>query len=248
MIHIGVSGPIAAGKSTLANGLLAYFLNKDMRTRIVPFAYSVKELAAIELDYTNTHLVQRVADRSTEIFTRLQLWGYDAITANKAASTITTAMEAFPTKPMEKNRRLLQTIGTEIGRDLIDKDIWVKRTKEVLSRNDLDFGLSDDLRFDNEALAVDIHIGISTAGREELYEARKNVFPPEYFFTNHASEQSLTLEPDIVVPIGFSQDVIDLIGYQILVMRNQQQVIDAANSPTKGTVRKTFEHIRDRLK
>lgn len=59
----------------------------------------------------------------------------------------------------EKDRKLLQLIGTESGRDYIDRDIWVKRFVEdtmiankaasLLGQRGMHF-VSDDVRFRNE--------------------------------------------------------------------------------------------------
>ena len=58
-----------------------------------------------------------------------------------------------------KDRELLQTIGTDAGRDTVDKDIWVKRfvqdtqivqiTRKLMGEEDAGF-VCDDCRFPNE--------------------------------------------------------------------------------------------------
>lgn len=49
-------------------------------------------------------------------------------------------------------RYLLQTLGTEWGRNLIDKDIWVKTLLSDYKRNS-DWIITD-VRFENEAMAI----------------------------------------------------------------------------------------------
>jgi len=51
-----------------------------------------------------------------------------------------------------KGRRLLQLLGTECGRECIDKDIWVDawRVRTGLA----DITIADDVRFDNEVDAI----------------------------------------------------------------------------------------------
>lgn len=54
-------------------------------------------------------------------------------------------------------RYLLQTLGTEWGRNLVDSDIWVKRAKQRIDEAEkMDFNLAfvTDCRFDNEADAI----------------------------------------------------------------------------------------------
>ena len=51
-------------------------------------------------------------------------------------------------------RYLLQTLGTEWGRQGIHADIWVNITRSRLERLDAEYVVFDDLRFDNEAVLI----------------------------------------------------------------------------------------------
>lgn len=52
-------------------------------------------------------------------------------------------------------RRMMQTLGTEWGRETIDPAIWIKLAmREVDKSCDYDAVIIDDLRFENEATAV----------------------------------------------------------------------------------------------
>lgn len=57
-----------------------------------------------------------------------------------------------------KDRKLLQWLGTEWGRETIDKDLWTKlwfrNVKTILEEYPNYFVVCDDLRFDNEAVLV----------------------------------------------------------------------------------------------
>jgi hypothetical protein len=53
-------------------------------------------------------------------------------------------------KDKVKNRRLLQFIGTEIGRELFDKDIWINVLLDKINESDKDVIFVDDIRFKNE--------------------------------------------------------------------------------------------------
>ena len=49
-------------------------------------------------------------------------------------------------------RRLLQVLGTEVGRKMIDNDVWVQiATRDILKEDDIVF---TDVRFPNEAEAI----------------------------------------------------------------------------------------------
>jgi len=58
-----------------------------------------------------------------------------------------TAKTVFP-----EIRRLLQVLGTEVGRDMIHEDIWVKIATKDLNPGDL--VIFADVRFPNEAQAI----------------------------------------------------------------------------------------------
>lgn len=57
-------------------------------------------------------------------------------------------------RPMESlgvtPRRLMQTLGTEWGRELIDPDIWVKALDLHIRQSDREFFVVSDVRFPNE--------------------------------------------------------------------------------------------------
>lgn len=193
MIHIGISGPIASGKSYLAEHLKYIIDTYEYTAVIIPFATGIREIVALEYEQYRKQLIQR----------KLFEWGYAYEISARAADDIHNAMIAYPSEPNVKNRRLLQIIGGEIGRDTIDKDIWITRVHQLIHRYEPmpDFVISDDLRHDNEALAVDVHIGIDAAG--DLYQQRTSQFDSTYMFSDHPSERSLTLQPMFTVPVGF---------------------------------------------
>jgi len=83
-------------------------------------------------------------------------------------------------------RVLLQTLGTEWGRETIDQDIWVKCMKHILT--DAMFAeyspvVIDDLRFENEAKMIREFNG------EIWHIDRKNFTPSN---DNHISEAGVT--------------------------------------------------------
>lgn len=48
-------------------------------------------------------------------------------------------------------RSLLQVVGTDIGREMYGRDVWVNQVSETLDRSSLPRIVVDDLRFPNEA-------------------------------------------------------------------------------------------------
>ena len=101
----------------------------------------------------------------------------------------------------EKDRKLLQVIGTDAGRDQIDNEIWVKRFKEdmtIIKLTAEKLGLPipkfvmDDCRFPNEHAIlkelgfVGIYINVSDEKRKERLIGRDGKTQEETF--NHKSE------------------------------------------------------------
>lgn len=83
-------------------------------------------------------------------------------------------------------RVLLQTLGTEWGREMIDQDIWVKAMRHILT--DAMFEeyrpiVIDDLRFENEAKMIRELNG-------EIWHVERKSFTPAN--DNHISEAGVT--------------------------------------------------------
>jgi hypothetical protein len=195
MLHVGISGPIASGKSTLATMLQQRAIDNNFTAKIIPFSEEVKVIASTEDNAARVIII-------ASLFTQ---WGYDSTKAHMAALGIDNFMRAFPSTPGVKNRRLLQFIGTEIGRDFLHKDIWIYRVQHAAKTFPvLDFLFSDDLRFDNEAFAVDVHVAITVEQRYQCYSVQRGKYSNEYLFNQHMSEQSLTLPALLTLPVCFT--------------------------------------------
>lgn len=206
MLHIGISGPIAAGKSTLASKLQEMAETAGYFTQVIAFATGIREIVALE----------GVEYRKTKIAQMLYSWGYNAAVAQPAANMIDQYMTQYPSTPGVKNRRLLQSIGTEVGREFLGADTWIHRTQQLARRFDvLDYLITDDLRFDNEALAVDVHIHIDATENVECYWQRMKALDPAYTFSDHPSERGLTTRPLLIVPMCFTDSDV-LMTYRTL--------------------------------
>lgn len=119
------------------------------------------------------------------------------------------------TLPKEgKNRKLLQFLGTEWGRDQLDKDVWCKlwyRDVALALRHDKDlFVVCDDLRFDNEAVVAQKMGAL-------IVEVQSSQDRINKVNTGHASEQGIHEDfiDAVIVNDGSMQMLTEQVAYLI---------------------------------
>lgn len=117
----------------------------------------------------------------------------------------------------DKNRQLLQHLGTESGRELIDKDIWINRfvedckiaqnTYKQLYNKEVSFAVSD-VRFTNEhkvlqkAGWIGIYLNVPDEIRLIRLINRDGKTQEETF--NHPSEKEMELFKDELIQVDAS--------------------------------------------
>lgn len=203
MLWIGISGRIGSGKTTLAEQLTRQLADR-FKVRIIPIADGVREVVALETTLSP-------GDAAYKLF---RDWGYSSSYATIASKMFTDAIKLYPTISGEKNRRLLQMVGTEIGRGILRESIWIDLAHRKAIESGADIVLSPDIRFDNEASAIDVHIHIITHDIIE-YQSRIALLrqdQPDYDFSDHSSEQSLSSKPDYYIHTNFTQADIKALG------------------------------------
>ena len=86
-------------------------------------------------------------------------------------------------------RKAMQLLGTEYGRDMINKDIWVMRAEaEIKSNSDEGLGtIISDVRFDNEAKILRSRNGVIIHIQRPDLNKEKDVY-------KHGSEQGIQKE------------------------------------------------------
>lgn len=114
----------------------------------------------------------------------------------------------------EKGRKLLQTIGTECGRDCISDSIWASKWYAACLDLNTKVIICDDCRFDNEfeagqdlaaELGADFH-AIKIVGRKA-----KDTRPWwQRLFSKHRSEQGISYECSEVFHNGGYEEAINL--------------------------------------
>jgi hypothetical protein len=159
---VGIHGPLNGGKDTIADYLI--WMGKPIsfqpQYKRYAFAKPLKDACKVLFGFSDAQLEDRVLKEAVDPF-----WGFTP-------------------------RKAMQHLGTEYGRDLLRKDIWIKRA-ELEVKNNLEQGLKTvitDVRFQNEAdwiraqpNSMLIFIEVPNLVRDEKYQ--------------HASEAGITREP-----------------------------------------------------
>lgn len=210
---IGFSGPIGSGKTYGARLLQKEIERFGWFSNVVSFASIIKIIAERVGNpaYTDDVKYERMFEFLSDFIFHPQL--------SNAIRGMIEAGNEYPSTKGVKNRRLLQLIGTEYGRDMLGEDVWVDALKAAIARADLgkrNAWIVDDVRFDNEARALDYHIHIKIA-HPTLYRLRLQELGNEYVFSDHASERSLTHTPHIILDNDFEVPVIRQIAESLIL-------------------------------
>jgi len=147
---IGVHGPLNGGKDTVANYIVAMdkTISGPPRWRRYAFAKPIKEACKIIFGFSQEQIEDRILKESPD-----QFWGFAP-------------------------RRAMQLLGTEYGRDMMDKQIWIKRAELEIKKNaEENVGtIITDVRFQNEAdwlrsqpNAMLIYLKVPNLVRDEKY-------------------------------------------------------------------------------
>jgi len=103
-------------------------------------------------------------------------------------------------KKDKKGRQLLQFLGTECGRELINKNIWVRRWMDELYEKPVDYLIADDIRFKNELAQIHKLQGLTLKikGRSEYGEhnSEKEIHDKYFHFCvdNSGTKDELMME------------------------------------------------------
>ena len=169
---VGFTGPAGVGKDAAAGMLIHELRAMSITAAGVAFATPIKDMAAALLR-----------------------------AAGASVSDIEACKRDRDARPLPgvdiTMRRILQTLGTEWGRELVDEELWIK---VLLSRVDrlpfADVVVVPDVRFENEARALKERGGM-------IVRVERDVEPVEA----HASETPLPEElVDVVVDNSGSLD------------------------------------------
>lgn len=222
MIIVGFSGPIGSGKTTAASMLVRELGNMGFDARRHSFAHLLKIITNIVGD-TEISEGEKLRTVLPLFLTQpvLQDPGYETRVVAAVHQMIDYGHQ-FPNDGQKKNRRLMQLVGTECGRNMISENIWIDLVRNDINRSQSDRRMAfvfDDVRFDNEAAILKYHIHIRIVNHEK-YMDRVSSFDKGYVHMNHASEQSLTRTPNAYLDNEFTQKDISFLADTVITSSN----------------------------
>lgn len=191
-ICIGICGLVASGKSTLAEKLCQNFRESYFNVVVMSMVDDINAIINI------LARIKTLRERVDYIDLTLQSYGYTnmRITAWNIAE-----MFEMLYITCEKPCRLIQYIGTEVGR-AIDESIWVKRVQERIQQSSADIVIVDDIRYDNELYMLDYLVAIDTIHYPEAYEKNKQGYSSHYLLGG--TDSCISMEPSYHIPCGFT--------------------------------------------
>ena len=160
---IAMTAPAAAGKDLVADLMMSQMILRvpSVSMRTLSFAAPIKEAVASILGCKASDFT----DRKIKEVSLLESHGIDA-----------------------SPRVLMQTLGSNWARDMIDEEFWIRIAQsrlETMKAQGVDYVFITDLRFDNEAEFVKAN------GGTILHIHRPDVAP----VASHASENGINVEP-----------------------------------------------------
>lgn len=178
---LGLYGDTGSGKDTVASFMAQYCESQGVTAGIFKFAAPVYELSAVILGTTVERLgerdtkeipqwfyvTQEALERAHVVFCNYGLdrwedftyaWSrfeerhlderrYDDPTFNYIGGEYLYALHISP-------REMLQLIGTEFGRELLHKDVWLTTLMKSIEDSQVDVAIVSDMRFPNEGALI----------------------------------------------------------------------------------------------
>jgi len=165
---IGISGKKTVGKDYIGN-----LISAETGMSISKFAAPVYEYAYLVMEGTREELRVRISKDG--YITNVEL---DAAELSEFIFDQYHSIADLTTLENGKPRKLLQFIGTDVFRQQIDTNYWVKLAAK---RDNVIF---TDVRFPNEAAICDVNLRLIGGDETDNHESEKLNFHYDYFIDN----------------------------------------------------------------
>ncbi len=143
---IGIGGRKKSGKDTIAKYIKERieYVNLDKQVKIYHFGDELKQFCMDYLDLTYEQCYGTEEQRNT--FSEHQWKSFPTYNTLKLKY-----LSSFTKQPNEymTGREVVQYWGTEIFR-VVDKNYWVKKLAKTINKDNLDYAIIADVRFDTE--------------------------------------------------------------------------------------------------
>jgi hypothetical protein len=177
---IGIHGKKQHGKDTLANYMAEVLQDTGLTVKRVSFADPLKRACGIVFGLSLNDMYGSDADKSKLTSVLWDTLPYDV--RCRYGKPLTTETNEPRSGPMTV-REVLQVIGTDVFRELVDRDVWAKAPFK--QRYEEDFVILADCRFINEMEAIKNNNGYVI-----------KIVRPGVVANNHPSELALDHVPD----------------------------------------------------
>ncbi|EJT0117324.1 hypothetical protein NVX19_003600 [Salmonella enterica] len=211
-VLVGLHGEAGAGKDTVAKLMLEWCDDTfpTCQSRAYSFAKPVYELASVILGVTPEFLGERRGKEIPQWFTVTQaqlerardVWFKYGIDKFEDFSYVWPIFEGKYLDPQQlvaaaedalysvfiSPRKMLQLVGTELGRQLVHERIWLIILEQSIAKDDPDVAVVTDVRFPNEGELI------RETNHLDMDSLLLNVVPAEAEYTiktDHPSEKGI---------------------------------------------------------
>ncbi|HON83975.1 MAG TPA: hypothetical protein PLI22_07595 [Caldisericia bacterium] len=146
-IVILISGKIKSGKNQLADFMKEYFEKQNLKVSSDYFAKAVKDGCKEDFKKLADELNNYVIELKRVIISK---YNYINEILDSKIDELKISDENWYENKTFITRTILQLYGTEIFRNRVDSDYWVKQVKDKCENSDSDIILVTDTRFPNE--------------------------------------------------------------------------------------------------
>lgn len=146
-IVILISGKIKSGKNQLADFMKEYFEKQNLKVSADYFAKAVKDGCKEDFKKLTDELNNYVIELKRVIISK---YNYINEILDSKIDELKISDENWYENKTFITRTILQLYGTEIFRNRVDSDYWVKQVKDKCEKSDSDIILITDTRFPNE--------------------------------------------------------------------------------------------------